>query len=144
MKYLTNYKIFESIEDNIKSYLTDICLDLTDIGFEVTIDYVSLDEMWTINIIYSPKLRFFGQHSWLQTNNFKLGDVKNTIYTILDYMNSEDYFITLTLGFLKKLNTDTGQILYNQRINIPKNVDEWDKDQQLSLIQFYFKKNINI
>ena len=144
MKYLTNYKIFESIGDDIKSYLTDICLDLTDIGFEVTIDYVSLDEMWTINIIYSPKLRFFGQHSWLQTNNFKLGDVKNTIYTILDYMNSEDYFITLTLGFLKKLNTDTGQILYNQRINIPKNVDEWDKDQQLSLIQFYFKKNINI
>ena len=136
MKYLTNYKIFESIEDDIKSYLTDICLDLTDIGFEVTIDYVSLDEMWTINIIYSP--------NWLQTNNFKLGDVKNTIYTILDYMNSEDYFITLTSGFLKKLNTDTGQILYNQRINIPKNVDEWDKDQQLSLIQFYFKKNINI
>ena len=136
MKYLTNYKIFESIEDNIKSYLTDICLDLTDIGFEVTIDYVSLDEMWTINIIYSP--------NWLQTNNFKLGDVKNTIYTILDYMNSEDYFITLTSGFLKKLNTDTGQILYNQRINIPKNVDEWDKDQQLSLIQFYFEKNINI
>ena len=37
MKYLTNYKIFESIEDDIKSYLTDICLDLTDIGFEVTI-----------------------------------------------------------------------------------------------------------
>ena len=136
MKYLTNYKIFESIEDNIKSYLTDICLDLTDIGFEVTIDYVSLDEMWTINIIYSP--------NWLQTNNFKLGDVKNTIYTILDYMNSEDYFITLTSGFLKKLNTDTGQILYNRRINIPKNVDEWDKDQQLSLIQFYFEKNINI
>ena len=136
MKYLTNYKIFESIEDDIKSYLTDICLDLTDIGFEVTIDYVSLDEMWTINIIYSP--------NWLQTNNFKLGDVKNTIYTILDYMNSEDYFITLTSGFLKKLNTDTGQILYNQRINIPKNVDEWDKDQQLSLIQFYFEKNINI
>ena len=136
MKYLTNYKIFESIEDDIKSYLTDICLDLTDIGFEVTIDYVSLDEMWTINIIYSP--------NWLQTNNFKLGDVKNTIYTILDYMNSEDYFITLTSGFLKKLNTDTGQILYNRRINIPKNVDEWDKDQQLSLIQFYFKKNINI
>lgn len=136
MKYLTNYKIFESIEDDIKSYLTDICLDLTDIGFEVTIDYVSLDEMWTINIIYSP--------NWLQTNNFKLGDVKNTIYTILDYMNSEDYFITLTSGFLKKLNTDTGQILYNRRINIPKNVDEWDKDQQLSLIQFYFEKNINI
>ena len=134
MKYLTNYKIFESIEDDIKSYLTDICLDLTDIGFEVTIDYVSLDEMWTINIIYSP--------NWLQTNNFKLGDVKNTIYTILDYMNSEDYFITLTSGFLKKLNTDTGQILYNRRINIPKNVDEWDKDQQLSLIQFYFEKNI--
>ena len=136
MKYLTNYKIFESIEDDIKSYLTDICLDLTDIGFEVTIDYVSLDEMWTINIIYSP--------NWLQTNNFKLGDVKNTIYTILDYMNSEDYFITLTSGFLKKLNTETGQILYNRRINIPKNVDEWDKDQQLSLIQFYFEKNINI
>jgi hypothetical protein len=134
MKYLTNYKIFESIEDDIKSYLTDICLDLTDIGFEVTIDYVSLDEMWTINIIYSP--------NWLQTNNFKLGDVKNTIYTILDYMNSEDYFISLISGFLKKLNTDTGQILYNQRINIPKNVDEWDKDQQLSLIQFYFEKNI--
>jgi hypothetical protein len=57
-------------------------------------------------------------------------------------MNSEDYFITLTSGFLKKLNTDTGQILYNQRINIPKNLDEWDKDQQLSLIQFYFEKNI--
>lgn len=139
MKYLTNYKLFESIEDDIKSYLTDICLYLTDIGFEVTIDYVSrefikLDEMWTINIIYSP--------NQVQTNNFKLGDVKNTIYTILDYMNSEDYFISLISGFLKKLNTDTGQILYNQRINIPKNVDEWDKDQQLSLIQFYFEKNI--
>jgi hypothetical protein len=57
-------------------------------------------------------------------------------------MNSEDYFITLTSGFLKKLNTDTGQILYNQIIDIPKNVDEWDKDQQLSLIRLYFEKNI--
>jgi hypothetical protein len=142
MKYLKKYQLFESIEDDIKSYLTDICLDLTDIGFEVTIDYINRPNVYTeceintfvINIIYSP--------NQLQTTNFKLGDVKNTIYTILDYMNSEDYFITLTSGFLKKLNTDTGQILYNQRINIPKNLDEWDKDQQLSLIQFYFEKNI--
>ena len=135
MKHLKTYKIFESLflsdlsgESKRKEYDKDIIkqfiLDLTDIGFSIDLYDPNFKNMMrpNLNIIYCP-----GE----KAESFKLGDVKETISLISNYMKSEEYFID-------DIVVHGPDFRIFRKIDISKDTNEWDDNQELVQMIIYF------
>ena len=87
MKYLKNYKLFESyFNEDIIHELNDILLELTDLGY-----FVDLTEMKGSGILNPDKIRVF--IGGIAGSNFVYDDVKEVFERMTDYMESEDFTI---------------------------------------------------
>ena len=77
MKHLKKYKLFESFNENINE-LNDILLELTDLGYSVDIQEMK------------ENIRVFVGHL---SKSFTYDDVKEVFERMIDYMESEDFYI---------------------------------------------------
>jgi hypothetical protein len=100
MRYLKKYKLFENNSD-IKSYINDICLDLTDRGLFLSMD---VNDSY-INILLTPydmDLPFI-RPTTDSPKYFDLDDeMFNCFYTLESYLKSEEYrtsMITLSCNY---------------------------------------------
>ena len=124
MKHLKRFN--ESNKDPfIQEYLNDIALELSDIGFSVNIQEPNMRNFsrYDINIIYSP-----GESA----SQFKLGDIKDVVCTMTDYMLSNNYFIDavdISGPSFKDFRKIEGDF---------KDPHNWDDNQELVLIHIYF------
>ncbi len=95
MKYLKSYKVFENNLDDIKSYINDIFLDLTDRGlfFHADVNDTHINILFTANDMNDqnrvPKY-------------FDLDDeILNCFYTLERYLRSEEYKTSMITLFCK-------------------------------------------
>lgn len=87
MKYLKNYKLFESyFNEDIINELDDILLELKDLGY-----FVDITEMKGSGVFNPAKIRVF--IGGIAGSNFAYDDVKEVFERMTDYMESEDFAI---------------------------------------------------
>ena len=88
MKYLKNYKLFESyFNEDIINELDDILLELKDLGY-----FVDITEMKGSGVFNPAKIRVF--IGGIAGSNFVYDDVKEVFERMTDYMESEDFTIS--------------------------------------------------
>ena len=90
MRYLKEYKIFESnesIEDVIQN-LHDICSELTDIGFKISIDHYSKRRHFIVlKIKKESKIKQdWNTNSWKENTFYFTQEVNDTVLRIYQYM----------------------------------------------------------
>jgi len=132
MKHLKTYrKLFESSVEEIKEYLKDIALELTDVRFSVEISEPNMKNFfrYNVNIISGTK----GKNV-----QFKLGDIKDVVCRMKDYMLSMNYFIedATILDF----QLDASGPSFNH-LKVDKDPYKWDEDLELVLINIYFDRD---
>lgn len=135
MRHLKSYKVFEADFfaadnfDEIKSYLEDIFLELTDEGFRVEIYKPNLRNMYRlkISIICQP-----GGNAV----PFRLEDIKNCVESSYDYLESVgvNYFLDQIDAFGPNFKN------YGE-IEISKDTIEWDLSQELVMLDLFFDKD---
>lgn len=87
MKYLKNYKLFESyFNEDIINELDDILLELKDLGY-----FVDITEIKGSGVFNPAKIRVF--IGGIAGSNFAYDDVKEVFERMTDYMESEDFAI---------------------------------------------------
>jgi hypothetical protein len=133
MKYLKKFEssFFSGLSDTQgkrkyfdRKIIEQLILDLTDIGFSIDLIDPNLKNMMRpcLNIIYTPSEK---------AESFKLGDVKETISLISNYMVSEEYFID-------DIDVHGPNFRNFRRIDISKDTNEWDDNQELVQMIIYF------
>jgi len=128
MKYLKKYDNinYGIIIDDIK----DICLELSDDGFNVVVvepNYKNLNRL-QVSIILS--------HNMEKADLFKLDDVKDTILRIGDYLNKYKFIISEidSLAWIRK----DGSIRQPSKLDLSFDIEEWDNDQEVMLVNIYY------
>jgi hypothetical protein len=131
MKYLKKY---ESYNDNINydiitDYIKDICLELSDDNFNIEVvepNYKNLMRL-QICIILS--------HDKIKADLFKLGDIKDTILRIGDYLNQYGFIISEIVSLADIL--DNG--IHKQfKPSLSFSVEEWDDNLDVLLLHIYY------
>ena len=131
MKYLKEY---ESYNDNINydiitDYIKDICLELSDDNFNIEVvepNYKNLMRL-QICIILS--------HDKIKADLFKLGDIKDTILRIGDYLNQYGFIISEIVSLADIL--DNG--IHKQfKPSLSFSVEEWDDNLDVLLLHIYY------
>jgi hypothetical protein len=131
MKYLKKY---ESYSDNINydiitDYIKDICLELSDDNFNIEVvepNYKNLMRL-QICIILS--------HDKIKADLFKLGDIKDTILRIGDYLNQYGFIISEIVSLADIL--DNG--IHKQfKPSLSFSVEEWDDNLDVLLLHIYY------
>lgn len=128
MKHLKTYrKLFESSVEEIKEYLKDIALELTDVRFSVEISEPNMKNFfrYNVNIISGTK----GKNV-----QFKLGDIKDVVCRMKDYMLSINYFID-------EVDASGPSFKHFRKIEVDKDPYKWDEDLELVLINIYFDRD---
>lgn len=92
MKHLQTYKLFESIDAEIKSNIEDIALELTDceIYYEI-----SARKYWKNNITPEEALIIYLRHN--KNRFFTIKDIEDVILRLKDYLKTTDYSIDLSI-----------------------------------------------
>jgi len=131
MRYL---KTHESYNDNINydiitDYIKDICLELSDDNFNIEVvepNYKNLMRL-QICIILS--------HDKIKADLFKLGDIKDTILRIGDYLNQYGFIISEIVSLADIL--DNG--IHKQfKPSLSFSVEEWDDNLDVLLLHIYY------
>ena len=138
MKYIKTYKLFESVEYYDKDIIHQLSLDLMDDGFLVDIREPSLNNLMRleVNIIHSTNQE--------KAEPYQLGDIKETLSQIVEYMDSEGYFVDQVMGFQQLQLTTSGPTFKELRQSkLPQNLNEWDENQQVVSLSIYFDRNLN-
>lgn len=121
MRYLKSYRLFESFDEEIKSYLSQIFLELEDEGYEVDIEgrwlrTETTEELTGFKVIISGK--DIGE------------DILPSIETSISYMSSQDfgrYFIKIAnFGILNIDELKSYLNLKKSLVNPPKTTVELD------------------
>lgn len=135
MKHLKSYKVFEADFfaadnfDEIKSYLEDIFLEITDEGFSVDIVEPNLGNMYRLKISI---IRLPGENAI----PFKLEDIKHCVESIYDYLES------LNVNYYLDQIDGSGPSFKNYReIRISKDTNDWDLSQELVMLDLFFDKD---
>ena len=134
MIYLKTYESYNDINyDIIIDDIKDICLELSDDGFNIVIvepNYKNLNRL-QVSIILS--------HNMEKADLFELGDVKDTILRIGDYLNKYKFIISEidSLAWIKK----DGSIRQPSKLDLSFNIEEWDNDQEAMLVNIYYDIN---
>jgi hypothetical protein len=134
MIYLKTYESYNDINyDIIIDDIKDICLELSDDGFNIVIvepNYKNLNRL-QISIILSRNME--------KADLFELGDVKDTILRIGDYLNKYKFIISEidSLAWIKK----DGSIRQPSKLDLSFNIEEWDNDQEAMLVNIYYDIN---
>ena len=119
MRYLKSYRLFESFDEEIKSYLSQIFLELEDEGYEVDIEgrwlrTETTEELTGFKVIISGK--DIGE------------DILPSIETSISYMSSQDfgrYWIKLSnFGVLNIIELKSYLNLKKSLVNPPKTTIE--------------------
>ena len=130
MKYLKTYKIFESVEYYNKDIIHQLSLDLMDEEFLVDIREPSLYNSMRleVNIIHSTNQE--------KAEPYQLGDIKETLSQIVEYMDSEGYFVD-------QVTASGPNFKEFRELKISKNLNEWDENQQVVSLSIYFDRDLN-
>jgi hypothetical protein len=103
VKYLKNYRIFESKEDSIKIDITDMSLDITDLGYKVDIkfdsEFLDLGTLKLVINIYtedSPTSResLYSRNRWFTFNS----DIKDFVLRVYQYMRELGWYSNLSIN----------------------------------------------
>ena len=98
MKYLKSYMIFESKEDSIKSDITDMSFDITDLGYKVDIEFdnefLDLGTLKLVIRIYTEDSIKRESRDWFTFNE----DVKNVVLRIYQYMRELGWYSNLSIN----------------------------------------------
>lgn len=135
MKHLKYYKLFEvdffaaDNFDEIKSYLEDIFLDLSDEGFSVEITEPNLKTFYRlkISIVCCPGEKALP---------FKLEKVKEYVEIAYDYLESVGMNY-----FLDRIDATGPDFKTFNEIKISKDTNEWDLSQELVILNLFFDKD---
>lgn len=120
MKYLKTYKLFESIDANIKSDIEDIALELADceIYYEI-----SDRKYWKNSITPEESLIIYLKDN--QNRFFTIKDIEDVLLRMKDYLKTTDYSIDLSipdsddyLTFDEFIEEFSGEELYHVNIII--------------------------
>lgn len=131
MKYLNRFNEaqFNASEEEIKSNLQDLCLDLIDEGFSIDIYPPKYKNFyrWNISILFAPNLEV--------AEDFKLGDITD-LDRVYDYMSDIGYIID---------EVDSMEDFVNlKKLDLNLDINKWDKSQNCVLINLYFSKQTKL
>ena len=135
MKYVKSYKVFEADFfaadnfDEIKSYLEDIFLDLSDEGFNVEVTEPNLKNHYRlqISIVFAP--------SYERGDPFKLSEIKDCVERAYEYLEDLDNY------FLDEFYAYGPNYKDFRKLDIPNDINKWDLSQELVFANIYFDKN---
>ncbi len=133
MKYLKKFESCFISESNRKEYdkniIRQLALDLMDDGFLVDITEPSLYNSMRpeVNIIYSPNQE--------KAEPYQLGDIKETASQIVEYMDTEGYFVD-------QVTTHGPNFHKFRQLDISKNLNEWNENQEVVSLSIYFDCNL--
>lgn len=135
MKHLKSYKVFETDFfaadnfDEIKSYLEDIFLDLSDQGFNVEITEPNLKNHYRlqISIVFAP--------NYEKGDPFKLSEIKDCVERAYEYLEDLDNY------FLDEFYAYGPNYKDFRKLDIPNDINEWDLSQELVFAYICFDKN---
>ena len=119
MKYLKSYKLFESIDTNIKSDIEDIVIELTDC--EIYYD-ISDSKYWKNGTNSEEALIIYLRDN--QNRFFTIKDIEDVLLRLKDYLKTTDYSIDLLIPdsndylFDEFIEEFSGEELYHVNIII--------------------------
>lgn len=98
MKYLRSYMVFESKEDSIKSDITDMSLELEDLGYKVDIkfdnEYLDLGSLKLVINIYTEDSVKRESRNWFTFNS----DIKDFVLRLYQYMREMGWYSNLSIN----------------------------------------------
>lgn len=98
MKYLKNYRIFESKEDSIKNDITDMSFDIIDLGYKVDIkfdnEFLDLGTLKLVVNIYTEDSIRRESRKWFTFNS----DIKDFILRVYQYMRELGWYSTFSIN----------------------------------------------
>jgi hypothetical protein len=102
MKYLVNYKIFENLLNYLLSDISDILLEVRDMGFNTQVDTwtatdaCGLTNQDIIEITISKNkhyMRYGGR-----TSEFRYSEIEDTVDRLIDYISQNNMVSTVNFG----------------------------------------------
>lgn len=112
MKYLKNYRLFESKEDSIKNDITDMSFDIIDLGYKVDIkfdnEFLDLGTLKLVINIYTDDSIRIHSTQWFTFNS----DIKDFVLRVYQYMRE--------LGWYSNLSINSGFYFPGSRDSIKK------------------------
>jgi hypothetical protein len=98
MKYLKSYIIFESKEDSIKSDITDMSFDITDLGYKVDIEFdnefLDLGTLKLVIRIYTEDSIKRESRNWFTFDS----DIKDFVLRVYQYMRELGWYSNLSIN----------------------------------------------
>jgi hypothetical protein len=92
MKYLVNYKIFENLLNYLLSDISDILLEVRDMGFNTHVD--TNQDIIEITISKNKHYMRYGG----RTSEFRYSEIEDTIDRLIDYISQNNMVSTVNFG----------------------------------------------
>jgi hypothetical protein len=92
MKYLVNYKIFENLLNYLLSDISDILLEVRDMGFNTQVD--TNQDIIEITI---SKNKYYMRYGG-RTSGFRYSEIEDTVDRLIDYISQNNMVSTVNFG----------------------------------------------
>lgn len=92
MKYLVKYKIFENLLNYLLSDISDILLEVRDMGFNTQVD--TNQDIIEITISKNKHYMRYGG----RTSEFRYSEIEDTVDRLIDYISQNNMVSTVNFG----------------------------------------------
>ena len=92
MKYLVKYKIFENLLNYLLSDISDILLEVRDMGFNTQVD--TNQDIIEITISKNKHYMRYGG----RTSEFRYSEIEDTVDRLIDYISQNNMVSTVKFG----------------------------------------------
>jgi hypothetical protein len=142
MKYLKSYIIFESKEDSIKSDITDMSFDITDLGYKVDIEFdnefLDLGTLKLVIRIYTEDSIKRESRNWFTFDSV----IKDFLLRVYQYMRELGWYSNLSINSGIKDIKKKFYIRPDERIRTEDIIEIEENYPRVRDIQMIFTKKV--